>query len=142
MVRNQMTFAMQCPMIGVLQDPYLQHAPARIEIRRGTKNIEKDGLNDFFRFAWISYNAYGDAVHQAVIAVEENGEGVAVTGDDIVDQCLVGERRKSLRGHLARNLAWLGEFHRCHQIAFTRKKASTRSIVSSYVYSTRYGQQR
>jgi hypothetical protein len=65
-----MPLSVQSPMIGVLQNPHPQHALAMIEIRRRSKNVKKNRLNNLLGFTRVSHDSERDAENKAMVTVE------------------------------------------------------------------------
>jgi len=65
-----MTLPVQGPMVGELQEPSLKYALPTIKICRGSKDVEKNDLDNFFGLAWISHDSQSYAENKMVVPVE------------------------------------------------------------------------
>src|SRR5579862_7090279 len=88
-VRRQMTLAIHSAMIRILQQPHFEYALTRIEFCLRPKKIQEDGLYDVLGFPGIADNSEGDAVHQAMIAIEKHSQRVVLPVHQGMRQLLV-----------------------------------------------------
>jgi hypothetical protein len=63
-------------VIRVLKQPHFSSALRRIELRRRAKNFKEHRLHQIFGFTCIAQYSQRDIHHQAMIAVEENGQRI------------------------------------------------------------------
>jgi|ERR671922_401144 hypothetical protein len=83
-------------MIRILQQPHFEYALARIKIRRGAKNVEKDRLDDFFRLARIVDNSQRNVENKVTVTVKKARKSVVAAKSHVADQLFVRELRKIL----------------------------------------------
>jgi len=96
-IGNKMALPVQCPVIRILQDPHFEHALARIEIRHGAIDVEKNRLNYFLGLAGIPNDAERHIEYKPVIPIEENGKGVVTAGRHMLNKLLIRELAEILR---------------------------------------------
>jgi hypothetical protein len=96
-VRNEVTLPVEGPVVRILQYPHFRYAPLWVKIRHGTINVQKNRLNNLFRFTRVSHNPEGDIENQAVVTVKENRDGVLTAGSNAGKQLLVREQTEVLR---------------------------------------------
>jgi hypothetical protein len=65
-----MALPVQGPMMGELQEPSLKYALSTVKIRRGSKDVEKNNLDNFLGLAWISHDSQSYAEDEMVIPVK------------------------------------------------------------------------
>ena len=65
-----MALPVQGPMVGVLQEPSLKYALPRVKICRGSKDVEKNNLDNFLGLARVSHDSQGYAEHKMVVPVK------------------------------------------------------------------------
>jgi len=60
----------QGPMVGKLQEPSLKYALPTIKICRGSKDVEKNNLDNFLSLARVSHDSQSYTEHEMVIPVK------------------------------------------------------------------------
>src|ERR1700722_8706238 len=86
-----MPLPLQGPMIGILENPYLRDAFVAVKVCRCSKDVEKNGLDDFLSLAGISNDPDSHAEDQPVIAIEQNSERIVPASSHELHKLLVGE---------------------------------------------------
>ena len=69
-VGNKMAFSVQGPMVGELQEPSFKYALPRVKVCRGSKDVEKNNLDNFLGLARISHDSQSYAVNEMVIPIK------------------------------------------------------------------------
>ena len=90
-VGNKMPLPVQGPMVGKLQEPSLKYALARVKICRGSKDVEKNNLDNFLGLARISHDSQSYAENKMVISVKQDCEGILTAALKELHQFFVGK---------------------------------------------------
>jgi len=81
-------------MVGELQEPSLKYALSSVKICRGSKDIEKNGLDDFLSLAWISHDSQSYAENKMVVPVKQNCESFVTAAPEKLHQLFIGKLRE------------------------------------------------
>ena len=80
------------PVIRELQEPHFKFASGGVKSSRRAIKFEENILRDFLRFSDIVDDSQGDSEDQAIIAIEEHGEGIAIATLHFEHQFFIGQR--------------------------------------------------
>jgi hypothetical protein len=87
--RGQVLSPIDGAVVGILQQPRLSTAFGRVELCHTPKDFQEDVLHDVFGLAGVPYDFQGNAQNEAMVAIEENGQGISLTGLQLPHQFLV-----------------------------------------------------
>ena len=79
--------------MGELQQPSLKYALPRVKICRGSKDVEKNNLDNFLSLARISHDSQSYAENKTVIPVKQDCESVLTAALEELHQFFVGKIR-------------------------------------------------
>src|SRR5260370_36432565 len=86
-----MPFPVQSAVIGILQDPHLEYALARVKIRHSPINVQENRLNNLLGFAWIADDSECHIENEMLITVKESREGVLAAYRHPLHKLFIGE---------------------------------------------------
>jgi len=69
-VGNKVPLPVQGPMVRALQKPSLKYALSTVKICRGSKDVEKNNLDNFLGLTRISHDSQSYAENKMVIPVK------------------------------------------------------------------------
>jgi len=92
-IGNKMALSMQGPMVGKLQEPSFKYALSSVKICRGSKDVEKNNLDNFLSLAWISHDSQSYAENKMVVPVKQDCEGILTATLKELHQLFVGKIR-------------------------------------------------
>jgi hypothetical protein len=92
-IGNEMPLPVQGPMVGELQEPSFKYALARVKVCRGSKDVEKNNLDNFLGLARISHDSQSYAENKMVIPVKQDCEGIFTAALKELHQFFVGKIR-------------------------------------------------
>src|SRR5260370_35415262 len=86
-----MPFPVESAMIGILQDPHLEYALARVKIRHRPINVQKNSLNNLLGFAWVADDSERHVENEMVVSIKENSDSVLAASGHTLHKLFVGE---------------------------------------------------
>lgn len=92
-------FAPEGPVVGVLEQPYLDAAPCGVELMGLAVDLEEDLLRDVFRFGGVTQNVGRDSIDEPRVALDEGLESVAVGGEHAGDELQIRRPGSALDLH-------------------------------------------